>query len=168
MSEIPTTSRSWWKQPQLWVGAGPLLIFLVVSAIDLALAKNFTETGKAIVSNALGGIWQWMVLLLFLIAIAIAISPVGRLRLGGEDAKPSLKFFDWCAVLICTLLAGGGVFWSAAEPLFHFQTPSPTFEGVTGGTAAAVDPALAVSFLHWGFLAWALVATTTTITYSIL
>ena len=168
MSEIPTTSRSWWKQPPLWVGAGPLLIFLVVSAIDLALAKHFTETGKAIVSNALGGIWQWMVLLLFLIAIAIAISPVGRLRLGGEDAKPSLKFFDWCAVLICTLLAGGGVFWSAAEPLFHFQTPSPTFEGVTGGTAAAVDPALAVSFLHWGFLAWALVATTTTITYSIL
>ena len=168
MSEIPTTSRSWWKQPPLWVGAGPLLIFLVVSAIDLALAKHFTETGKTIVSNALGGIWQWMVLLLFLIAIAIAISPVGRLRLGGEDAKPSLKFFDWCAVLICTLLAGGGVFWSAAEPLFHFQTPSPTFEGVTGGTAAAVDPALAVSFLHWGFLAWALVATTTTITYSIL
>jgi hypothetical protein len=122
------------------VGAGPLLIFLVVSAIDLALAKHFTETGKAIVSNALGGIWQWMVLLLFLIAIAIAISPVGRLRLGGEDAKPSLKFFDWCAVLICTLLAGGGVFWSAAEPLFHFQTPSPTFEGVTGGNCRGGRP----------------------------
>ena len=31
-----------------------------------------------------------------------------------------------------------------------------------------MDPALAVSFLHWGFLAWALVATTTTITFSIL
>jgi len=33
-----------------------------------------------------------MVLLLFLIAIAIAISPVGRLRLGGErcEAKPEI------------------------------------------------------------------------------
>ena len=41
------------------------------------------------------------------------------------------------------------------------------FEGVKGSTPAAVDPALAVSFLHWGFLAWALVATTT-ITFSIL
>jgi choline-glycine betaine transporter len=94
------------SQPPLWVGAIPLLIFLLVSAIDLALAKHFTETGKTIVSHSLGGLWQWMVMLLFLIAIAIAISPVGKLRLGGATAKPSLKFFDWCAVLICTLLAG--------------------------------------------------------------
>ena len=168
MSDSPTSPRSWWRQPPLWVGAVPLLIFLLVSAIDLALAKRFTDSGKAIVSDTLGGVWQWMVVLLFLIALVLAISPVGKLRLGGADAKPSLKFFDWCAVLICTLLAGGGVFWSAAEPLYHFQTPSPIFSGIEGGTAAAVDPALAVSFLHWGFLAWALVATTTTITFSIL
>ena len=170
MSDTPTNQRSWWRQPPLWVGAAPLLIFLLVSAIDLALAKKFTDQGQTLISTLLGGLWQWMVLLLFLIALAIAVSPVGKLRLGGENAKPSFKFFDWCAVLICTLLAGGGVFWSAAEPLFHYLTPSPLFQaaGVEGKTAAAVDPALAVSFLHWGFLAWALVATTTTITFSIL
>ncbi len=168
LPESPTPKSSSLSQAPLWIGAVPLLIFLVVSAINLALAKHFTETGKAIVSNSLGSLWQWMVVFVFLIAIAIAISPVGQLRLGGATAKPSLKFFDWCAVLICTLLAGGGVFWSAAEPLSHFQNPSPLFQGISGGTAAAIDPALAVSYLHWGFLAWALVATTTTITFSIL
>ena len=168
LPESPTPKSSSLSQAPLWIGAVPLLIFLVVSAINLALAKHFTETGKAIVSNSLGSLWQWMVVFVFLIAIAIAISPVGQLRLGGATAKPSLKFFDWCAVLICTLLAGGGVFWSAAEPLSHFQNPSPVFQGISGGTAAAIDPALAVSYLHWGFLAWALVATTTTITFSIL
>ncbi|WP_392346337.1 BCCT family transporter, partial [Parasynechococcus sp.] len=168
MSDIPTSQCSWWRQPPLWVGAAPLMIFLLLSAIDLVLAKQFTDNGKAVISDAFGGIWQWMVVLVFLIALILAISPVGKLRLGGAEAKPSLKFFDWCAVLICTLLAGGGVFWSAAEPLYHFQNPSPVFAGVEGSTAAAVDPALAVSFLHWGFLAWALVATTTTITFSIL
>ena len=131
MSDTPANQRSWWRQPPLWVGAAPLLIFLLVSAIDLALAKQFTDNGKAVISDALGGVWQWMVVLLFLIALILAISPVGKLRLGGAESKPSLKFFDWCAVLICTLLAGGGVFWSAAEPLYHFQTcllytsPSP-------------------------------------------
>ena len=168
LPESSTPKSSSLSQAPLWIGAVPLLIFLVVSAINLALAKHFTETGKAIVSNSLGSLWQWMVVFVFLIAIAIAISPVGQLRLGGATAKPSLKFFDWCAVLICTLLAGGGVFWSAAEPLSHFQNPSPVFQGISGGTAAAIDPALAVSYLHWGFLAWALVATTTTITFSIL
>ena len=84
MSEIPTGQRSWWRQPPLWVGAIPLLIFLLVSAVDLALAKHFTDNGKAVISDALGGIWQWMVVLLFLIAVILAISPVGKLRLGGQ------------------------------------------------------------------------------------
>ena len=168
MSDTPSSQRPWWRQPPLWIGGGPLLIFLVVAAIDLALAKQITDEGKALFSDLLGGLWQWMVVAVFLVAVALAASPIGKLRLGGAEAKPSLKFFDWCAVLICTLLAGGGVFWSAAEPLYHFQNPSPVFPGVDGSTAAAVDPALAVSFLHWGFLAWALVATTTTITFSML
>ena len=117
MSELPSADRSWWRQPPLWVSAIPLLIFLLVSAIDRALAEQFTEAGNAVISDALGGVWQWMVMLLFLIALILAISPIGKLRLGGADAKPTFKLFDWCAVLICTLLAGGGVFWSAAEPL---------------------------------------------------
>ena len=166
---MPSESeRSWLRQPPLWVGAGPLLVFLVVAAVDLKLATAFTQGGKAIISDWLGSTWQLMVAVLFLLALGLAISPVGKLKLGGAEAKPSLKLFDWCAVLICTLLAGGGVFWSAAEPLFHFQTPAPYFQGIEGGTEAAVDPALAVSFLHWGFLAWALVATTVTITFSVL
>ena len=83
MSDTPTSPRSWWRQQPLWVGAVPLLIFLLVSAIDLALAKRFTDSGKAIVSDTLGGVWQWMVVLLFLIALILAVSPVGKLRLGG-------------------------------------------------------------------------------------
>ena len=93
MSDTPANQRSWWRQPPLWVGAAPLLIFLLVSAIDLALAKQFTDNGKAVISDALGGVWQWMVVLLFLIALILAISPVGKLRLGGAESKPSLKFF---------------------------------------------------------------------------
>ena len=126
MSDTPANQRSWWRQPPLWVGAAPLLIFLLLSAIDLALAKQFTDNGKAVISDALGGVWQWMVVLLFLIALILAISPVGKLRLGGAEAKPSLKFFDWCAVLICTLLAGGGVFWSAACLLYTSPSPRDT------------------------------------------
>ena len=107
---MPSESdRSWLRQPPLWVGAGPLLVFLVMAAVDLKLATAFTQGGKAIISDWLGSTWQWMVALLFLLALGLAISPVGKLRLGGAEAKPSLKLFDWCAVLICTLLAGGGV-----------------------------------------------------------
>ena len=97
---MPSESdRHWLKQPPLWVGAGPLLVFLVMAAVDLRLATAFTEGGKAIVSDWLGSTWQWMVAVLFLLAAALAISPVGRLKLGGAEAKPSLKLFDWLSLI---------------------------------------------------------------------
>ena len=109
-----------------------------------------------------------MVICVFLVAIGLAISPIGSIKLGGEKSKPSLSIFEWCSVLICTLLAGGGVFWSAAEPLIHFLTPATYFSQYEGNTKSAIDQAFAVSFLHWGFLAWALVGSTIAITFSLL
>lgn len=106
--------------------------------------------------------WQWLMLINFIIAISIAVSPMGRLKLG-KLAKPNIKTFNWLAMIMCTLLAGGGVFWSAAEPVYHFITPSPSYSGIAAGTTEAIVPALSQSFFHWGFLAWAVLGTLTTI-----
>ena len=156
------------RSRSLIIGGLPLIIFLLISAINIESAKFITNLLKDLSISNLGSIWLLMVVGISIVAFFLGFSPIGSLKIGGEDAKPSLKFFDWCAVLICTLLAGGGVFWSAAEPLIHFLNPASYFSNITGGTAQAVDPALSVSFLHWGFLAWALVATTVTITFSLL
>jgi len=63
--------------------------------------------------------------------------------------------FEWISIIMCTLLAAGGVFWAAAEPLSHFIHTPPYVEGVEPGRPEAVVPALAASFVDWGFLAWA-------------
>ncbi len=156
------------KSKSLFIGGLPLIVFLLIAAVNIESAKNITSTGKEIAISSFGSIWLLLVISVCLIAFFLGFSPLGSLKIGGQAAKPSLKFFDWCAVLICTLLAGGGVFWSAAEPLIHFLSPASYFPNTTGGTSNAVDPSLAVSFLHWGFLAWALVATTVTITFTLL
>jgi choline-glycine betaine transporter len=59
---------------------------------------------------------------------------------------------------MCTLLAGGGVFFAAGEPIYHFVVTPPAFTSEPG-TAAAVSNAMAQSFMHWGFLAWAVLGT---------
>ena len=156
------------RSKPLIIGGTPLLLFLIICAINIKLAANLTKVGKNFAIANFGSLWLLLVVGICFVAFLLGFSPIGSLRIGGSDAKPSLKFFDWCAVLICTLLAGGGVFWSAAEPLIHFLSPANYFSNINGGTSEAVDPSLAVSFLHWGFLAWALVATTVTITFSLL
>tara|TARA_Y100000589_G_scaffold330832_1_gene381810 strand:- start:995 stop:2563 length:1569 start_codon:yes stop_codon:yes gene_type:complete len=156
------------KSNSLLIGGLPLIVFLILCAININFGRDITTFGKNFAIDNFGSIWILLVIGVCIIAFFLGFSPLGSLRIGGNEAKPTLKFFDWCAVLICTLLAGGGVFWSAAEPLIHFLSPASYFANFNAGTSKAVDPSLAVSYLHWGFLAWSLVATTTTITFSLL
>ena len=156
------------RSKSLLIGGLPLIIFLIICSINLNIAEKITNYGRDFALSNFGSIWILMVVGICIISFFIGFSPLGSLRIGGPDAKSSLSFFDWCAVLICTLLAGGGVFWSAAEPLIHFLSPASYFSDISGGTEKAVDTSLAVSYLHWGFLAWGLVATSITITFSLL
>ena len=156
------------KNKSLLIGGLPLIIFLITCLINLNSAEKITNIGRNFALSYFGSAWLLMVAGIALVAFFIGFSPLGSLKIGGPDSKPSLSFFDWCAVLICTLLAGGGVFWSAAEPLIHFLTPASYFSNISGGTEQAIDASLSVSFLHWGFLAWSLVASTVTISFSLL
>ncbi|MBT5220048.1 MAG: BCCT family transporter, partial [Woeseia sp.] len=54
--------------------------------------------------------------------------------------------------------------FAAAEPMAHFVSPPPLFDVATA-SKEAVYPALAQSYLHWGFLGWALYGGCTTIVY---
>ena len=173
MKSFNNLIQKFYKDPSLRsrsliISAFPLIIFLLICSINLDTAKFITNLGKDFSLNNFGSIWLLMVVAISMISFFLGFSPLGNLKIGGPDAKPSLKLFDWCAVLICTLLAGGGVFWSAAEPLIHFLNPASYFSNIEGKSIEAIDASLSVSFLHWGFLAWGLVATTVTISFSLL
>ena len=66
------------------------------------------------------------------------------------------------AILFCTLLAGGGVFWAAAEPIAHFVSAPPVYAETADIQQRAFN-ALSQSFMHWGFLAWSIVGSLTAI-----
>ncbi|OCH19843.1 BCCT family transporter [Aliivibrio sp. 1S128] len=146
--------------PTLTIGF--ILLFLLFALVDLSTFTATIQTMFMSASTMFGLWWQWLMIITFVLALIIAMSSYGKIKMGGEE-KPTFGTFKWVAMIMCTLLAGGGVFWSAAEPIFHFITPSPTFSDVKTGTLAAVTPALSQSFLHWGFLAWAVLGTLSTI-----
>jgi len=140
------------------ISGGVLVLFVIASLINAELVSNVVNKLFGLSCTYFGAFWQWLVLLNFLVAIGLAVSKYGAIKLGNID-KPELSTFRWIAIIMCTLLAGGGVFWSAAEPMYHFLTTPPAFTGVESGTPAAVIPAMEQSFLHWGFLAWAILGT---------
>lgn len=146
--------------PALTIGF--ISLFLLAALIDLPRFSLLIQELFSAAAEQFGFWWQWLMVANFAIALCIAVSRYGKTRMGVET-KPTIGTFRWLAMIMCTLLAGGGVFWSAAEPIYHFITPSPSYPGIVGSTAEAVVPALSQSFLHWGFLAWSVLGTLATI-----
>ena len=142
--------------PTLVISGGLLTLFVVVALINIDFTATAVAASFTFSANLFGAFWQVLVLATFLVAVALALSRYGRVRLGNLN-EPEMSTFRWVAIVTCTLLAGGGVFFSASEPLSHFLTVPPAFPGVEADTRAAVAPALAQSYLHWGFLAFAIV-----------
>ncbi|WP_234032337.1 BCCT family transporter [Lentibacillus cibarius] len=144
--------------PVLVISGGLLLLFVVVALINQQFITNVVNNSFSFSVKYFGPIFQFVMIGTFFIALYLGFSKYGRIRLGNMD-QPEISTFKWVSIIMCTLLAGGGVFWAAAEPLNHFLTVPPHFDNVSAGTQEAVTPALATSFVDWGFLAWAILGT---------
>ena len=149
------------KNPVFWYSGGFIAIFVLMAFFNEALLSKIVNTGFAWAVDIFGPYWQLLMLLTFLIGLALAVGKTGGVVLGNL-AKPEMDGFKWMAILFCTLLAGGGVFWAAAEPISHFVSPPPLF-GVQQNVQQAAVNALAQSYMHWGFLAWSIVGSLTSI-----
>src|SRR5690625_6608050 len=70
-----------------------------------------------------GLFWQLLLLAGFVVGLILMFSRYGRVKLGLID-EPQYGNFRWIAMILTTLLASGGVFWAAGEPMEHFiNTP---------------------------------------------
>ncbi|KEQ14077.1 BCCT family transporter [Endozoicomonas numazuensis] len=149
--------------PVFLVSGGSLGLFVLLSLHDIEMVSRWISAGFYASTRLFGFYWQVLLLATFIISLALVIGRTGRVRLGGLD-KPELSNFKWISVIMCTLLAGGGVFWAAAEPMAHFISPPPLF----GEGSSSIDTAynaLAQSFMHWGFLPWSILSSLTGIVF---
>ncbi len=88
------------------------------------------------------------------ICVVAAAGPWGRLRLGGEEARPEFSTVSWLAMLFAAGMGAGLVVWGAAEPLIFTVSPPPG--AATPETAQAIADAYALTMFHWAFHAWAI------------
>ncbi len=152
--------------PVLLLSGGGVLLFALAALFDIQTVSGLVNQGFEFATRYFGAYWQVLMLATFFTGLYIALGRSGAARLGNL-ALPELSTFKWVSVIMCTLLAGGGVFWAAAEPMAHFVSPPPLF-GEEQGTLRAGYNALAQSFMHWGFLAWAILGCLTSIVFSYL
>ena len=157
MDDKDTPKLGWKKQmnwPIFWMCNGFLILFIIACFINREAMYAMVGACMSFIGKYFGGLDMVLMVCFWAGCLIVGFSKWGRIKIGGKDAKRTMKSFNWYAIIMTTLLAGGGVFYSAAEPMYYFTDLPAHFLGIASNTPEAVAPALAQSYLHWGFLAW--------------
>ena len=134
-----------------------IISILVITTLIVGkpMEKWFTETQNYIANRA-GWFFILLVNGMLLFALFLGFGKFSKIRIGGKGAKPEFSRLGWFSMLFSAGMGIGLLFWSVAEPIFHFKgtpfTADPTDQ------IEAAKEAMGVTFLHWGVHAWALYA----------
>jgi len=138
----------------------PLAVVLIVVfvAATILLGEDASTAYTAVFDfiNANFGWFYIFVVNVFIGALLyFAFSKYGKIRLGGVEADYEFSTFGWMAMLFSAGMGIGLMFYSVAEPMWHYGDGTNIFPMTEPGTAEAVTTAMGVSFYHWGFHPWA-------------
>ncbi|MCB1452649.1 MAG: BCCT family transporter [Rhizobiaceae bacterium] len=151
----------------------PVFFFSAVIIVAFVIfALIFRESAGEILGDLrtwLTSTFDWLFMLagnLFvLFCIAIVVSPLGKVRLGGADAKPDFSYSGWFAMLFAAGMGIGLMFFGVLEPMYHFNNPPlgiapPVADGVVNPEAvdAAREIGMSATIFHWGLHPWAIYA----------
>jgi betaine/carnitine transporter, BCCT family len=139
--------------PVFVVSASLVLLFVVISLVAPEQSNQvLTSTRVWIGEN-----FDWLFLgagnFFVLFCLLLIFLPVGRIRIGGDDAKPDFSLMSWFAMLFAAGMGIGLMFWSVAEPVGYFTEWFGTPLNVGGGDGTA---ALGATMYHWGLHPWAI------------
>ncbi len=103
--------------------------------------------------------------------IVLMVTPMGKIRLGGANAKPDYSYMGWFAMLFAAGMGIGLMFFGVAEPMSHFgssmggtaaedgvRTDWAPLGAAAGDVVAARDLGMAATIFHWAIHPWAIYA----------
>ena len=152
-------------------GLSIIAFILITLMFQQGAADFFAWLRPAITSN-----FSWLFLsagnFFVLFALIICVSPLGKVRLGGQTAKPDYTYVGWFSMLFAAGMGIGLMFFGVSEPMSHFgssmggiatgdngvRTDWAPLGAAAGDIGAAKDLAMAATIYHWGLHPWSMYA----------
>ncbi len=143
-------------------------VFFISAAAILTFALG-TLVFPAQASALLIGAKDWTLLhfdwffvittnIVFLFCLFVGLSPLGRIRLGGPEAKPEFSTKSWLSMLFSAGVGIGMIFYGAAEPMAYYTDWFGTPLDAAPLTEEARRLAFSATIFHWGVTPWAVYA----------
>ncbi len=136
------------------VSVGLIVGFVVVTLVFLDRAASFFSALQTAIANSTGWFLVLSVNVYLGFVVIMMLSRFGHVRLGGPDERPEFSRLTWFSMLFSAGMGIGLLFFSVAEPIYHYTSP-PRGEAET---VEAARQAMSLTFFHWGLHAWGIYA----------
>lgn len=137
-----------------------MLVLVLGALVDPPAASRVLEEVK--LASLRHFDWFTMIAgnIMVLFCAVLAISPYGKIRLGGKNAKPEFRTVSWFCMMFAAGMGVGLLYWGVAEPVAHYTAWSNTPLNVPKYTPEAAHAAMGATIFHWSFHPWAIYLTT--------
>ena len=128
--------------PVFWITSTLILLFVIATVASPGPAKETFDGAKGWSIENFDWLFSVGGNIFVIFCLSLIVLPVGKIRLGGKDAKPEFSMMSWFAMLFAAGMGIGLMFWSVAEPVGYytdwFGTPLNAPPNTTEGAEAAL------------------------------
>jgi len=144
--------------PVFWIASGLVLLFVIGTLFAPGPAKEAFDGAKAWSINNFDWLFMVGANIFVIFCLVLIVLPVGKIRLGGDTAKPEFSTLSWFSMLFAAGMGIGLMFWSVAEPTAYYTAWYGTPLNVAERTPEGADMAMGATMFHWGLHPWAIYA----------
>ncbi|CAM3676596.1 BCCT family transporter [Rheinheimera salexigens] len=148
-----------------------IIIFVALTIIFQNQAEPIFSSMRGWLTSNLSWFFMSAANIFVVLCLGLIISPLGRVRLGGTEAKPDYGYLGWFSMLFAAGMGIGLMFYGVSEPLTHYgtsmagvsvtdgvRTDWAPLGGAEGDAAAAASLGMAATIYHWALHPWAIYA----------
>jgi len=140
--------------PVFVISAIIMLVFILAVTLFTKVSKTFFDSIQLIIIEKFSWIFTVSTVLFLVLVLFLLLSRFGSIRLGSANEEPEFGYVTWFAMMFSAGMGIGLVFYSVAEPIFHYISPP---YGV-GHSVESAKTAMLFTYFHWGFHAWGIYA----------
>jgi len=157
--------------PVFAISAISVVAFVIVTLMFKESAGVFFGDLRDTLTSSLDWFFLSAANLFVLVCVLLVVTPLGGVRLGGDDARPDYGYLGWFAMLFAAGMGIGLMFFGVSEPMSHFgssmggtvvengvRTDWAPLGAAAGDAIAARDLGMAATLFHWAVHPWAIYA----------
>ncbi|MGJ8527701.1 BCCT family transporter [Maritalea sp.] len=157
--------------PVFAISSVAIVAFVIITLMLQGQATEFFGWLRPFLTSTFDWFFLSAANIFVLFCLFLMVSPMGKIRLGGKEARPDYSYLGWFAMLFAAGMGIGLMFFGVSEPMSHFASSigGTTMEagsradwaplgGAAGDAIAARDLGMAATIFHWGLHPWSIYA----------